>query len=486
MKEKNDMELLFEKSVAGQSAVNLPQSDVPQTPVAKSIPSELLADQPPELPELCEREVTRHYTRLALRMMSVDANFYPLGSCTMKYNPKINEWAAGLDGFMSLHPYESEKDIQGAMELMFHLRKDLEEIAGLAEVCLHPAAGAQGEMTSIMVVRAYYVDRKEDRNRVLIPDSAHGTNPASCSLCGEHVTVVRSTPEGLVDLEDLAAKVDEKTAAMMITNPNTLGLFDKNIAQIARILHDHGAQLYLDGANMNAIMGQVRPGDFGVDIMHFNLHKTFATPHGCGGPGAGPIAVAKHLCPFLPVPQVDKKNDAFFWDFNRPKSIGRVRTFYGQFGVLVRAYTYIRSLGPRGLKNVSDKAVLAANYLARKLQTHYTLPYALPCMHEFVISADRQKTRGVRALDIAKRLIDYGIHPPTMYFPMIVPECIMVEPTETETRATLDHFVEVMQKIADEAMSEPDLLHKAPWTTPVRRVDEVKAAREPDLCWRRK
>jgi len=478
------MELLIEKSVAGQSAVNLPESDVPVTPVNQAIPSQLMADQPPELPELCEREVAKHFTNLAKRMMSVDANFYPLGSCTMKYNPKINEWAAGLEGFTSLHPYESENDIQGAMELMYGLRKDLEEISGLAEVCLHPSAGAQGEMTSIMVIRAYYHDRKDERNRVLIPDSAHGTNPASCALCGEHVTVVKSTPEGMVDLKDLAEKVNEKTAAMMITNPNTLGLFDKNIGQIAKILHDHGAQLYLAGANMNAIIGQVRPGDFGVDIMHFNLHKTFSTPHGCGGPGAGPIAVAKHLSPYLPVPQVEISDGVYCWDNNRPKSIGRVRTFYGQFGVLVRAYTYIRSLGPKGLKNVSDKAVLAANYLAKKLQTHYTLPYALPCMHEFVISADRQKARGVRALDIAKRLIDFEIHPPTMYFPMIVPECIMVEPTEPETLATLDNFVEIMRKIADEAIAEPDVLHKSPWTTPVRRIDEVKAAREPNLRWK--
>lgn len=486
MKTENPVQLLFEKSIPGQTAVRLPDVDVPETNVEDVLPPELRRDVPAELPELCEREVARHYTRLAQRMMSVDANFYPLGSCTMKYNPKINEWAAALPGFSGLHPYQSEADIQGALELMYHLRTGLEEIAGLDEVCLHPAAGAQGEMTSIMVVRAYFEDRKDPRDRVLIPDSAHGTNPASCALCGEHVTVVRSTPDGLVDLADLAEKVNEKTAAMMITNPNTLGLFDKNIARIARILHDHGAQLYLDGANMNAIVGQVRPGDFGVDVMHFNLHKTFSTPHGCGGPGAGPIAVAKHLAPFLPVPQVAVREGTYFWDDDRPKSIGRVRTFFGQFGILVRAYAYIRSLGPEGLKNVSEKAVLAANYLAHKLRTHYTLPYALPCMHEFVISADRQKARGVRALDIAKRLIDYGIHPPTMYFPMIVPECIMVEPTETETLATLDYFVEAMRKIADEVISEPDLVHKAPWTTPVRRVDEVKAAREPDLRWKKK
>ncbi len=485
MKETDKINLVFEESVRGLSAVNLPDIDVPETPANVAIPAELLAENPPELPELSEREVTRHYTRLSRRMMSVDANFYPLGSCTMKYNPKVNEWAAALEGFTEAHPCQSEDDSQGSLELMYNLRKYLEEISGLAEVSLQPAAGAHGEMTSIMVVKAYYLDRKEDRDRVLIPDTAHGTNPASCALCGKHVTVVKSTSDGLVDLNDLAEKVDEHTAAMMITNPNTLGLFDKNIAQIAKILHDHGAQLYLDGANMNAIAGQTRPGDFGADIMHFNLHKTFSTPHGCGGPGAGPIAVAEHLRPFLPIPQVDCKNGRYVLDASRPKSIGKVRTFFGQFGVLVRAYAYLRTLGPDGIKNMSSIAVLAANYLAKKLQTHYELPYALPCKHEFVISADRQKSRGVRALDIAKRLIDYGIHPPTMYFPMIVSECIMVEPTETETLATLDTFVKAMLKIANEVISEPDLLHNAPWTTPVRRVDEVKAAREPDLKWKK-
>jgi len=478
------MQLVFEKSIEDQSAVNLPDIDVPQTPAREAIPKELLADEPPPLPELSEREITRHFTQLAQRMMSVDANFYPLGSCTMKYNPKINEWAANLEGFASLHPYQPEDDLQGAMELLYHLRKFLEEIAGLPEVCLQPAAGAQGEMTSIKIIHAYFKDRNDPRDHILIPDSAHGTNPASCALCGQQVTVVKSTPQGLVDMKDLAEKVNEKAAALMITNPNTLGLFDKNIVQITRILHDHGAQLYLDGANMNAIVGQVRPGDFGVDVMHFNLHKTFSTPHGCGGPGAGPIAVAEHLAPYLPIPQVNLADGKFFWDFNRPKSIGKVRTFYGQFAVLVRAYTYIRSLGPQGLKNISDKAVLAANYLAKELQTHYTLPYPLPCTHEFVISADRQKAKGVRALDIAKRLIDFGIHPPTMYFPAIVPECIMIEPTETETLATLNYFVEVMKKIADEATTEPDMVQHAPCTTPVRRVDEVKAAREPNLRWK--
>jgi glycine dehydrogenase subunit 2 len=465
--------------------VNLPGSDVPEISAAKAIPTELLADATPGLPEMCEREVTKHFTNLSKRMMSVDANFYPLGSCTMKYNPKINEWASDLPGFTMAHPYQNAEDIQGAMELMYGLRKSLEEIAGLSEVSLHPAAGAHGELTAMMVVRAYFRDRGEKRDQVLIPDTAHGTNPASCAICGENVNVVKTTAEGRVDLDDLAAKVTENTAAMMITNPNTLGLFDKNIKKIAEILHRKGAQLYLDGANMNAVMGQVRPGDCGVDVMHYNLHKTFSTPHGCGGPGSGPIAVAKHLSPFLPVPQVDFVGGKYVWDFNRPKSIGKVRSFYGQFGVMVRAYTYIRALGNAGIKNASDKAVLAANYLGKKLQPFFTMPYALPCMHEFVLSAEKQKdANGVRALDIAKQLIDYGIHPPTIYFPMIVHECLMIEPTETETLETLDRFAAIMQKIAEQAQTNPEAAHQAPVTTPVSRVDEVKAAREPNLRWK--
>jgi glycine dehydrogenase subunit 2 len=482
---ENPVKLLFEKSVAGASAVSLPECDVPETKISSAIPANLIADKLPELPELSECEVARHFTNLSRRMMSVDANFYPLGSCTMKYNPKINEWAAGLDGFTSLHPYQNIDDVQGALELMYNLRKTLEEISGLAEVSLHPAAGAHGELTSMMVVRAYYRSRGEDRSEVLIPDTAHGTNPASCALCGETVKVVKSTSAGLVDLEDLKSKVTDKTAALMITNPNTLGLFEKNIVEIAKILHAAGAQLYIDGANMNAIMGQVRPGDFGADVMHFNLHKTFSTPHGCGGPGSGPIAVAEHLKAFLPVPQVDCVNGKYVWDFNRPLSIGKVRTFAGQFGVMVRAYTYIRALGAAGIKEASEKAVLAANYLAKKLMDTYELPYALPCMHEFVLSADRQKEKGIRALDIAKRLIDYGFHPSTIYFPMIVSECMMIEPTETESLETLDRFAETMKKIAEETNNDPQVVHDAPWSTPVRRVDEVQAARQPNLRYKK-
>ncbi|NLX07216.1 MAG: aminomethyl-transferring glycine dehydrogenase subunit GcvPB [Phycisphaerae bacterium] len=483
MNQTTPVPLLSETNLPGTCGIVLPESDVPPVDPAEVLGSEA-ASAPPNLPELPEREVTRHFTSLACRMMSVDRNFYPLGSCTMKYNPKFNEWAASLPGFTDLHPYQPADDVQGAMELLYRLRGYLEQIAGLAEVSLHPAAGAQGEFTSVLVVSAYFADRGEDRPQVLIPDSAHGTNPASCALSGKYVTVIKSTAAGLIDLDALKANVSDKTALMMITNPNTLGLFERDIAEIARILHDRGAQLYLDGANMNAILGRIQPGQFGVDVMHYNTHKTFSTPHGCGGPGAGPIAVAEHLRPFLPVPQVERRDGRYVWDYDRPKSIGRVRSFYNQFLVMVRAYAYIRSLGLPGLRRVSEEAVVAANYLATRLRDHYNLPYPLPCMHEFVLSAEHIKEQhGVRALDVAKRLIDFGIHPPTVYFPITVPECIMVEPTESETTETLDRFVDVMAQIAEEAKTDPDKLHKAPWTTPVRRVDEVQAARKPKLHW---
>lgn len=478
--------LVFEKSVAGLSSVSYPSCDVPQIPVENVIPKELLADALPSLPELSERMLAQHISELSDRAMYVDRNFYPLGSCTMKYNPKINEWAASLEGFRAIHPYQDIEDVQGALKIMYELRCFLERISGLDEVSLLPAAGAHGELTSLMVIRKYFEDRGEDRPKVLIPDSAHGTNPASCSLCGKHVVVVRSTPEGLVDLKDLKSKVDKSVAALMITNPNTLGLFEKNILEISRILHDNGCQLYLDGANFNAIIGYVRPADFGVDIMHFNLHKTFSTPHGCGGPGAGPIAAKAHLAEYLPIPQVeyDSSSERYFIEYNRPKSIGRVRSFYGQFLVCIKAYAYIRALGPEGLKDVAEYAVLSANYIASKLKDYYSLPYGLPCMHEFVLSALGQKKYGVRALDIAKRLIDFGIHPPTMYFPLIVPESIMIEPTETESKEMLDYFIECMIRIAKEAEEDPHLLYASPHTSPVARVDEVQAARFPDLRYK--
>ncbi len=473
--------LIFERSTPGLCAVSLPGADVPPVDRSRVLPPELLADAPPPLPEIGELDLVRHYTRLAHRLFSVDGNFYPLGSCTMKYNPKINERAAALPGFTTLHPLQDEADLQGILELLYHTRVFLAEIAGLAEVTLQPCAGAHGEMTGVMIINAYHHSRGENRMKVLTPDSAHGTNPATCAVCGRHALTVTSKPDGRVDLDDLRAKVDEQTAALMITNPNTVGVFDRQIVDIAEILHARGALLYLDGANMNAILGIARPGDFGVDVMHFNVHKTFSTPHGCGGPGAGPVAVAEHLREFLPGPQIIRRDDGTLgWAPSQPNSIGRVRSFFGQIGVLVRTYAYIRALGPAGLRDASEKAVLSANYLAARLRGSYALPFEPPYAHEF-ICVPEFRDLGVTELDIAKRLIDYSIHPPTMSWP--VPHCLMIEPTETESLTTLDHFADSMIRIAEEARTQPDILHHAPHTMPVHRLDEVKAARQPDLRW---
>ncbi len=481
--QQEDHPLLFEIGAPGLCAVSLPPSDVPPVKRSEAVPGELLADDPPALPEVGELDLVRHYKRLAHRCFNIDANFYPLGSCTMKYNPRINERVAAMPGFINLHPYQDEADVQGILELLYRLRCDLAEIAGLAETTLQPAAGAHGEMTGLMIINAYHSSRGEHRSKVLTPDSAHGTNPASCTICGRRSIPVQSRKDGRVDLDDLRAKVDEDTAAFMITNPNTVGVFDEQVADIAQIIHAKGAQLYLDGANMNAILGITRPGDFGVDCMHFNTHKTFSTPHGGGGPGAGPVAVAEHLREFLPVPQVIRRHDGTFgWSSDRPKSIGKVRSFYGQVGVLVRAYTYIRAIGREGLRDVAEKAVLAANYVAARLKDRYPMPFPPPYAHEFVTVPDFPGS-GVSDIDIAKRLIDYGIHPPTMSFP--VHHCLMIEPTETESPATLDHFVEAMLAIADEIENDPKVVRTAPHTTPVRRLDEVTASRKPNVRWRR-
>jgi glycine dehydrogenase subunit 2 len=474
--------LIFELGAPGQCAVSLPASDVPAVDRKAAIPQSLLADEPPPLPQVGELAVVRHYTRLAHRLFSVDANFYPLGSCTMKYNPRINERVAAMGGFADLHPYQPIEGLQGILELLYELRLYLARIAGLAEVSLQPAAGAHGEMTSLMIINAYHRDRGQQRSKVLTPDTAHGTNPASCTMCGRRAVPVRSRPDGRLDLDDLARLTDKDTAALMLTNPNTAGLFDERIADAADILHAKGALLYLDGANMNAILGIARPGDFGVDIMHYNTHKTFSTPHGCGGPGAGPIAAAEHLARYLPVPQVIRKPDGTYaWDYDRPHSIGKVRSFFGQIGVLVRAYAYIRGLGAEGLRDASEKAVLAANYLAARLRDAYTLPFDRPYAHEFILLPKLEQF-GVTETDVAKRLIDYGFHPPTMSWP--VPHCLMIEPTETESLATLDAFADAMLAIAHEARESPDLLRAAPHTTPVERLDEVAAARKPNLRWR--
>lgn len=479
--------LLFEISTPGARGVDLPASDVPHAELDPSLASFTQSG----LPELGQLDVVRHYTHLTHRSFSVDANFYPLGSCTMKYNPKVNEWAAALAGFANLHPMQDEDDCQGALGLLYHLRLFLQEIAGLDEVSLQPCAGAHGEWTALKVIRAYFKDHGQPKRRiVLAPDTAHGTNPASCAMCGAGVVTIKSRPDGLTDLEDLAPHLNGEVAAVMVTNPNTVGKFDAHIVEMAKMVHGAGAMLYLDGANMNAILGITRPGDFGVDVMHYNTHKTFSTPHGCGGPGAGPIAVRKQLAPYLPVPQVIKNGDRYAWDSARPKTIGKVRSFSGQFNVLVRAYTYIRACGPDGLRNVSETAVLAANYVAQRIKHVYPLPYgprngepmtSSPCAHEFITVPREIIDRGVTIMDIAKNLIDRGIHPPTVHWP--VHDCLMIEPTETESKATLDAFADALLEIAEQSEKSIAPLKEAPTRAPVRRLDEVTAARRPILTW---
>ncbi|MHC5110949.1 MAG: aminomethyl-transferring glycine dehydrogenase subunit GcvPB [Planctomycetota bacterium] len=480
--QQEDFPVLFELASQGSAMSTLPKSDVPRLKHDTVIPAQLLADEVPSLPEIGELDVVRHYKRLAHRCFSIDENFYPLGSCTMKYNPRINERVAAMEGFAAIHPYQHESSVQGLLMLLYTLKGYLAEIAGLADVTLQPAAGAHGEMTGLMIINAYHKSRGENRPNVLAPDSAHGTNPATCAVCGKNAQAVASRPDGRLDLDDLEAKVDESTAALMLTNPNTVGVFDQQIARIAEILHAKGAQLYLDGANMNAILGVTRPGDFGVDVMHYNTHKTFSTPHGGGGPGAGPVAVAEHLVPFLPVPYLAENGDgSYSWRDDRPQSIGKIRSFYGQIGVLVRAYVYIRSLGCDGLLDVSRTAVLNANYVAARLKKHYAMPFKPPYAHEF-ITIPHFEDSGVHEGDIAKRLIDHGIHPPTMSWP--IHHCLMIEPTETESLGTLDRFVDVMLSIAEEIKTNPEVVKTAPHLMPVRRLDEVAASRKPNVRWR--
>ncbi len=478
------MELIFEKSRAGRTATQIPACDVPEISLESVIDKHLLREDV-DLPEVAEVDLIRHYTQLSKRNFGVDSGFYPLGSCTMKYNPKINEEVARLSGFTALHPYAPAAFSQGSLQLMYELRLYLCDIFGMADFSLQPAAGAHGELAGIMMIKKYFEKKGEGRSHILIPDAAHGTNPASGALCGYEVTTVRSNHEGGVDVEHLRELMSENAAALMLTNPNTLGLFERNIEQVAEIVHGKGGFLYCDGANANAFMGKTRPGDLAFDVIQLNLHKTFSTPHGCGGPGSGPVGVGRKLAPHLPVPRVVKRGSRYGWDDDCPDSIGRVRAFYGNFNVMVKAYTYIRSLGADGLKRASEMAVLNANYIKEKLKPHYDLPYDRVCMHECVFSGRRQvKESGVHTSDIAKRLLDYGYHPPTIYFPMIVPEAIMIEPTETESKETLDQFCDAMIAIAHEVKENPDLVRSAPLTTPVRRLDEVKAAREPDVCWK--
>jgi glycine dehydrogenase subunit 2 len=474
----DDTALIFEKSRHGRRTWMLPEPD--GKPVEKLIPAKYLRKSPPRFPEVAELDVVRHYTRLSQKAFSIDTNFYPLGSCTMKYNPKVNEKIAAMPGFARLHPHQPDSEVQGALQLMHDLQGYLAEISGMDAVTLQPAAGAQGELTGILLIKAYHVERgQSQRLEVLIPDSAHGTNPATCTLAGFKAVSVKSNARGGVDLEDLKKKLSDKTAALMITNPSTLGLFEEQIVTIVKLMHDAGAQVYMDGANMNAIQGIARPGDFGVDVMHFNLHKTFSTPHGGGGPGSGPVACKKHLEPYLPVPRAVKKGEKYALDYDRPQSIGRVKQFFGNFGMHVRCYAYIRTHGPEGLRRNAENAVLNANYLKSKVAGRFKFPYDRPCMHEFVIDGSPLRKLGIQTLDVAKRLLDYGFHPPTIYFPLIVKDCLMIEPTESENRETLDQFAAALIKILDEAKTNPDLVHHAPHTMPVGRLDELKAAREP-------
>jgi glycine dehydrogenase subunit 2 len=479
---------IFEKGAPGRRAFRAPELDVPA--VEGLIPDALRRAQPPRLPEASEPEIVRHYVNLSKRNFDLDSGFYPLGSCTMKHNPRLHERVAALPGHSRLHPLQDPRRAQGALELMFNLQAALAEIAGLPHVSLQPSAGSHGELAGVLLTRAYHADRGEQRTKVLTPDSAHGTNPATVTMAGYEVVKVALDADGGVDLDDLRAKTDDSVACLMLTNPSTLGIFDPNIEAMAQIVHDAGATLYYDGANLNAVMGYSRPGDMGFDIVHFNLHKTFTQPHGGGGPGAGPIAVSDRIEPFLPRPQVVRRAPSnggpptFDLDEDRPKSIGKLRGFQGNYGVFVRTYAYIRSLGAEGLKDVSEVAVLNANYVLARLRAEVgdTLPLAFGerCMHEFVLSgAPMKKELGIRTLDLAKRLLDHGMHPPTVYFPLVVEEALLVEPTETETRETLDAFVDAIVAIVREAQEDPDIARNAPYGTPVRRLDEAGAAKRP-------
>ena len=480
---KKGKALIFEMGHGGRRGYSLPPLDVPPKPLAELLPQELARRLPLDIPELSEGEIIRHYTNLSRCNFAVDVGFYPLGSCTMKYSPKINEEVANLPGFAFLHPCQDDATVQGALELIYRTEECLKEITGMERFTFQPVAGAHGEITGLMMIQAYHRAQGEERRRVLVPDSAHGTNPATAAMAGCEVVQIPSDERGLVDIEALRNAVDEHTAALMLTNPNTLGLFEEDILEISQIVHAAGGLLYYDGANLNAIMGYARPGDMGFDVVHLNLHKTFSAPHGGGGPGSGPLGVTAALAPFLPLPVVEAGENGFYPDYERPQSIGKVHSFYGNFAVIVKAYTYIRMLGAEGLKQVSTDAVINANYLMNCLKQSYHLPYDRLCKHEFVLSAVKQKRKGASAMDVAKAILDYGMHPPTVYFPLIVSEALMVEPTETENKETLDQFIAVMEEIdrrIDENLAE---ITQAPQTTPVGRLDEVKAARQPKVRW---
>lgn len=478
--------VIFELSSEGRKGYRLPDLDVPEVELSELLPKNLLREDEIDLPEVSEVDVVRHYTALSNKNYTVDNGFYPLGSCTMKYNPKINEDIAALSGFSKIHPLQDENISQGALELMYDLKTRLCEITGLYDFTLQPAAGAHGEYTGLLVIKAYHEKRGDTkRTKIIVPDSAHGTNPASASVAGFDIVEIKSGEDGRVSIEELKKVLNDEIAGLMLTNPSTLGLFEKDIKLISELVHEAGGLLYYDGANLNAVMGIARPGDMGFDVCHLNMHKTFSTPHGGGGPGSGPVGVKKHLAKFLPIPTVEKENDKFILDYNRPDSLGKIRSLYGNFGVMVKAYTYILTMGKEGLKAASENAVLNANYIKESLRDHYNIGKDDICKHEVILSTLKENPHHIATLDIAKRLIDYGVHPPTVYFPLIIEEALMIEPTESESKETIDEFINAMKKIAVEAKENPELLHEAPIKAPVRRLDQVKAARKPILRWQK-
>jgi glycine dehydrogenase subunit 2 len=478
-----DEPLIFEQGGEGRRGYSLPAWDVDGVGEGKQIPTNLLRKELIGFPQLSEVDVVRHFTRLSQWNYGVDSGFYPLGSCTMKYNPKVNEEVARMKGFAHVHPYTPQETCQGILKLMYELETYLTEITGMDQATLQPAAGAHGELAGLMMIRACFRDRGERRNKILVPDTAHGTNCSSSTLTSFQMIGIKSDERGVLSARQVDEQMDEQVAAIMVTNPNTLGLFEEELGEIARIVHQRGGFVYCDGANLNAMMGIVKLGELGVDMVHLNLHKTFSTPHGGGGPGAGPLAVKKELTPFLPIPVIEKEGETYRFNFNRPKSIGRIKAFYGNFGVMLKAYAYILSMGAEGLKRASEMAVLNANYLMKRLKEYYHLPYDRPCMHECVFTDRHQERYHISTLDIAKRLIDYGFHPPTVYFPLVVKGALMMEPTETESKEGLDRFIETMIAIAKEAEENPYLLREAPRNVKVRRLDEVLAARKPKLKW---
>lgn len=471
--------LIFEISKPGRKAYKLPELDVPAKDNSDLVPKEHLRTNELNLPEVSEVDVIRHFTNLSMKNYGLDKGFYPLGSCTMKYNPKMNEDVAQNFKLTQVHPLQPESTVQGSLEIMYNLAEMLSEISGMDQTTMQPAAGSHGEMVGLMLIKAYHRKNNDfKRTKIIVPDSAHGTNPASAAVSGFEIVEIKSDEFGAVDIDALKAVLSDEIAGLMLTNPSTLGLFESNIKEIADLVHEAGGQLYYDGANMNAIVGRSRPGDMGFDVMHYNIHKTFSTPHGGGGPGSGPVGVKEHLAEFLPVPVVEKSGAQYVLNYDKPNSLGSIKGFYGNYGIMLRAYAYILTMGCDGLSEVSDLAVLNANYLMKKLSSHYNVDADKVCMHEFVLAGLKNSESGITTLDVAKRLLDYGFHPPTVYFPLIVNEAIMIEPTETESKETLDSFAEAMINIAKEADSNPEILKSAPHNTPVRRLDEVKAAKD--------